>query len=445
MIALQPSWAWTPEGVVSDPIVTIDDGIILRCSTAERHLGVPVERLPGRLLVPGLVDAHSHAFQRAFRGHVQWRSGDHDDFWSWRRAMYKVASSLPPEGVQAVSELAFLELLEGGVTRVGEFHYLHHQPDGQPYADPDELARRVLAAARSVGVQITLLWVVYGRGGPGSEVVPEQRRFLSKTPDCAARAVQRLRPSLRLGESIGLAPHSVRAVPPGWWPELASFPGVVHAHVSEQPREVEQCRAETGLTPLELLAEHGVVGPRFTGVHLTHPQGSDLEIMRRSGASLAVCPSTELDLADGFLPLAAREGIALCVGSDSHASADLWSEARALELHARALSGRRCVMAPPSQRRDALAERLLTIASRGGARALGAVEPVIAEGQQADLVALDLRRPAAAGVPPLVAAAFLATPDWVERVWVRGVPRVIEGQHPSRAEIVARATPWLTA
>ncbi|TVQ89439.1 MAG: formimidoylglutamate deiminase [Deltaproteobacteria bacterium] len=443
MIHLQPSWAWTPEGVLQDPIVSIDDGFIVRCSAAERYPPVHLERLPGRLLMPGFVDAHSHAFQRAFRGWVQGRGQSHDDFWSWRRAMYGVANRLSPEGVYAVSRLAFLELVEAGVTEVGEFHYLHHQPSGQPYEDPEELSARVLEAASSVGIRITLLYVVYGRGGIGRELSPEQRRFASRDPEQALQAVERLRRRGPAQARIGLAPHSVRAIPPSWWPEFASFDGVVHVHTSEQPVEVQDCLSEVGMTPIELLAHHGLLGPSFTAVHLTHPRGRDLELMRGRSSNLAVCPSTELDLGDGFLPLEARRGIHLCVGSDSHARTDPFEEIRALELHARALGGVRNVMSPIDDGPESLAAALLRIGSAGGARALGAPAPAIAVGHAADLVAIDLRRPAALGSPPLTAAAFSATREWVDAVWVGGRQVVRDGRHEHRDAICAAAVGWL--
>ncbi len=445
MFNVQPSWALTPEGVLRDPIVTIDDGVILRCSAPTRQPDGPVERLPGRLLLPGIVDAHSHAFQRAFRGHVQWRADGHDDFWSWRQAMYATANRLSPEGVHAVSRLAFLELVEAGVTEVGEFHYLHHQPGGAPYDDPDELALRVVAAAREVGLRITLLWVLYARGGPGLPLAPEQRRFGSRSVEEGFAAVERLRARVGPLARVGLAPHSVRAIPPAWWSDLATFSGVCHAHVAEQPREVEACRAETGRSPLALLDEAGVLRPTFWAVHLTHPDPADLHRLRRSGAGVVVCPSTELDLGDGVLPLGVREGIPRAVGTDSHALADPWRELGALELHARALAGRRNVMSPPGDDPEALAGRLLRIGSSGGAAALGGSDRAIAPGAPADLVALDLRRPAAAGQPPLVAAALSATADWVDRVWVAGAPVVVGGRHPERDRFVADAAPFLGA
>lgn len=438
MQTLQPSWAWTPEGVLEDPIVTIDDGIILRCSEAPRHPLPGVERLPGRLLLPGLVNAHSHAFQRAFRGHVQWRAAGHDDFWSWRDAMYDVAARLTPESIQAISRLAFLEMAESGITEVGEFHYVHHQADGVPYDDPDELARRVIAAARSVGLRITLMRVAYHRGGPGAPLGEAQRRFRTHSVDEALTAIDRLRSGAADGVRVGLAPHSVRAVPPEWWGEFSAFRGPVHAHVAEQPREVEGCLAETGRSPLGLIAEAGLLDERFTAVHFTWPSEGDLGALVSGGARVCVCPTTELDLGDGFLPLEVRERASLCLGSDSHAMIDLWHEARTLELHGRGLAGRRNVLAPVGERHG-LAERLLRAATLEGARALGSTAGVLAAGHPADLVAVDLRRPSAAGVPPLEAAIFGAGPDHVSEVWVGGRQIIREGRHPDRERIVREA------
>lgn len=439
---LHPEWVWTEEGPRTGMSVRLVPDGIVEVAARERH---PVgEALPGRLLLPGFVNAHSHAFQRAFRGQVQWKSSDADDFWSWRDRMYAVASSLPPEGVQAVSRLAFLEMAEAGFTAVGEFHYLHRQPDGTPYADPDELAARVIAAAREVGLRIALLRVVYGAGGIGVPLQPHQERFRTDSPEEALAAVARLASTGDPLVSAGLAPHSVRAVPHAWLPELAAYDGVVHAHVSEQPGEVEACRAATGRTPLELLDGAGLVGPRFTAVHLTHPTDGELARMRSSGARIAVCPTTELDLGDGFLPLAARDGIGLCLGTDSQARIDGFAEARALELHARGLAGRRVVMANAGDRHG-LAERLLHALTTEGSRALGIAGGPVRTGGPADLVAVDLDRPAADGMPPLEAAVFAASPDWVTDVWVAGRRVVSGGRHPARDDVRRAALPWMSA
>lgn len=428
---LAPEWLWTPEGLRTGWAVEIGPtGHIVQLLAPDRQPR-DAEHLPGRLLLPAMVNAHSHAFQRAFRGQVQWRSTGDDTFWTWRDRMYGVANALSPEGVEAVSRLAFLEMAEAGFGAVGEFHYLHHQPDGTRYADPDELARRVLAAAAAVGIRICLLRVVY------QAARDDQRRFGDRSPDEALAALA------RLPGAVGLAPHSVRAVPAAWMPTLATWQGVVHAHVSEQQAENAQCHAVTGGSPLRLLASHGLVSSRFSAVHLTYPLAGDLELLLGADAGVVVCPSTELDLGDGFLPLDVRETARMSIGTDSQARIDPWAETRDLELHGRGLAGRRNVLAPPGDRHG-LAERLLNAGSRAGSRALGFDDRGIAVGAPADLVALDLRRPGALGVPPLEAAAFVATPEWVDALWVGGRPVVRGGHHPDREAIVAGARPFLT-
>lgn len=438
---IRPEWVWTSEGLRTDLCVEIRADHIVGLDRAERYPHVDVA-LPGRLMIPALVNVHSHAFQRAFRGHVQWRAAGRDDFWSWRDRMYAVANGLTPEGVEAVSRLAFLEMAESGIGWVGEFHYLHHQADGTPYADPDELARRVLAAAADVGLRITLLRVAYERNGPGQPLRPDQRRFGDRHPDQVLEAIERLSRHVGPGQDIGLAPHSVRACSAEWLAALATWRrGPVHVHVAEQPAEVEACRAEHARSPVQLLDDVGMLHDRMVAIHLTHPDNDDIERIRRRGAGVGVCPSTELDLGDGFFPLDALD-LPMSVGSDSHARIDLLSEARSIELHARACSGRRNVLAPVGAPHG-LAERLLGIATTAGRRALGADALGIAVGTPADLLALDLRRVAAAGVPPLEAAAFVATPEWVDSVWVRGTQIVSEGRHPRRDAILDAARPWL--
>ncbi|MFK7930452.1 MAG: formimidoylglutamate deiminase [Myxococcota bacterium] len=445
MRSVQPSWALTPEGVVQDPIITWDDGLIVGCSGGGRHPGVhhqgdlSVEKLPGRLLLPGLVNAHSHAFQRAIRGHVQWRDAERGDFWSWRQAMYRAANAMDPDAFEAVSRLAFLEMAESGITEVAEFHYVHHQTGGSPYDDPDELARRVIRAALDVGIRICLLRVAYHRGGPGIELAPEQARFRADSPDEVLTAIQRLGTVADPRVRVGLAPHSVRAVPPEWLPEFATFSGPIHAHVAEQPAEVAACVAETGLSPLALLARAGLVHERFGAVHLTFPSAGDVDLMASAGATAVVCPSTELDLGDGLLPVDARQRLHLAVGSDSHAMIDLFQEVRTLELHGRALAGRRHILTPDDDDHG-LAGRLLAAATADGARCLGREGGQLIPGSPADFVTLDLRRPAAAGVPPLEAAALVADSSWVDDVWVAGRLVVRGGRHPNRARIVEEAS-----
>ncbi len=295
----------------------------------------------------------------------------------------------------------------------------------------------MIDAALDVGIRIALLRVVYARNGD-QPLRPDQRRFGDRDADEPLAAIDRLS---GLGDervSIGLAPHSVRAVPADWMPTLAEFPGVVHAHVSEQPAENASCLAEHGRSPLRVLADGGLVTERFTAVHLTFPVAGDLGILDRTGATICACPITEQDLGDGFLPVEARTR-RVCVGSDSHARIDLFEEARSIELHARALAGRRNVLSPPDDRHG-LARRILRVATVDGARALGRREARLVPGAPADFVALNLDRPAAAGVPMLEAAAFVANPEWVDRVWVGGREVVSEGRHPRREEFLTRAS-----
>ena len=441
MTFLLPDWTWTPDALLAGVGVRIVDGRIAAIG-APGPDDTPV-RLPGRLLLPGLVNAHSHAFQRAFRGHVQWRRAGQSDFWTWRDAMYRTANALTPEGVAAVSRLCFLEMAEAGVTQVGEFHYLHHQPDGTPYEDPDELAQRVIGAALDVGIRITLLRVVYARNGPDQPLRPDQQRFADRSPDDPLAAVQRLRAHADPRVKVGLAPHSVRAVPAAWMPELSAHRGPTHAHVSEQPAENAACLAEHGRSPLQVLADGGLVDEHFTAVHLTVPLAGDVDILQQAGGAVCACPITEQDLGDGFLPVEARTG-RVCVGSDSQARIDLLEEARSIELHARAIEGRRNVLAPEGDRHG-LGARLLQIASTEGDRALGGNGSGIVVGAPADLMTVDLRRPAAEGVPPLEAAAFVATPEWIDGVWVGGQPVVRDGVHPERDAVLAAARPHLAA
>lgn len=351
--------------------------------------------------------------------------------------MYRAANALTPDGIEAVSRLAFLEMIEAGITHVGEFHYLHHQTDGTRYADPDELARRVIAAARSVGLRITLLRVVYGRAGAGLPANPAQRRFLDRDPEDALAAVSRLGGLDDPLVNVGLAPHSVRAVPPEWLRTLACFAGPVHAHVSEQDAENAACLAEVGLSPLQHLARSGLVNDRFTAVHLTRPMEGDLALARTARAMVCACPTTELDLGDGLLPLDARLTLSICLGSDSQAAIDPWWEARTLELHGRAQARARNVLAPMDERHG-LARRLLTEPNTVGRRSLGVTAVTIEAGAPADLVAVRLDAPSASGVPPLEAAAFTAQPSWVTDVWVAGRHVVRDGRHADR-DAVTRA------
>ncbi len=337
--------------------------------------------------LPGFANAHSHAFQRALRGTVERRDPARTDtFWTWRERMYALANGLDLQGLEAVTRACYAECLEAGYTAIGEFHYVHHRPDGGPYDDPVATARAVLRAARQVGIRVTLLWTVYARGGFDAPLSPAQARFGAPSLDAVRRALDALAGDVdgRMS-ALGLAIHSVRAVPPEWLGPLArearqrGLP--LHAHVSEQPAEVAACREATGLSPVGLLHREGVLGPGFTAVHGTWLDDEDIALLAASGATVALCPTTEGNLGDGFPRTRdlARAGVPLAVGSDSHAVIDPFAELRALEYQARAATGTRAVLTDAS---GEVAPALLRVGHDAGYAALGLPD-------DGDLVTLD--------------------------------------------------------
>jgi formimidoylglutamate deiminase len=327
--------------------------------------------------LPALASAHSHAFQRAMRGRAQRPSGAlREDFWSWRGAMYAIAERLDPDSIAAISRVAFRELAASGVRTVGEFHYVHHQPDGTPYAERTLLAERVIEAALAEGLRIALLRVAYARGGPGADLAPAQRRFVDRDVDEVLRDVDTLRARYRDHQDvrIGIAPHSVRAVPPAWLPPLAEYAQKhhlpLHMHVAEQPAEIEACIEETGMRPVELLDERGVLDERFVAVHATHLLAHEARLLGEARAFACICPTTERDLGDGLPDLSALRaaGANICVGIDSHVICDPLEEIRALENNERIRTLRRNTHAPSE---GTLAEALWREGSIVGARACG--------------------------------------------------------------------------
>ncbi|HEV8157330.1 MAG TPA: formimidoylglutamate deiminase, partial [Gaiellales bacterium] len=256
------------------------------------------------LRLPGFVNAHSHAFQRALRGRVEHvdRDHPHDDFWTWREAMYQAANAIDPDGAYEVALQLYREMVAAGYTAVGEFHYPHHQPGGEPYPDPNAMAKATAAAARDAGIEIVMLMTAYARAGQGLPPTAGQRRFCD--PDVASylTRVDALASEMR----VGLAPHSVRAVPRDWLEEITAYAAssgmVVHIHANEQRREIDESMREYGLRPIELLAEIGLLGPRATLIHATHISERELELLASSGATVCACPTTEANLGDGFLP-----------------------------------------------------------------------------------------------------------------------------------------------
>ncbi|MGB0588797.1 MAG: formimidoylglutamate deiminase [Myxococcota bacterium] len=380
------------------------------------------------MTLPGIANVHSHAFQRHLRGDVQRRDmSQADTFWTWRERMYDLALKLDLDGLEAAARLTFLECLEAGYTAVGEFHYVHHGPDGRPYSDPVATSRAMMRAARQVGIRLTLLWTAYARGGFDVPLSARQARFRASEPAEVERALDALLPEVD-GERIalGLALHSVRAVPPAWLApltEVARIRGLpIHAHVSEQPQEIAACRDATGLSPVGLLAREGVLGPDFTAVHATWLDDEDVSLLSTSGATVCLCPTTECDLGDG-VPRTAdlfEAGVPLCIGSDSHAVIDPFAELRMVEYQARAATGRRCVVVDEE---GAVAPALIQAGHTHGYRALG----LRGDG---DRVTFRDDARALQGVSDVAAAALTAGhPGLVDRVEVAGETLVISGRH----------------
>jgi formimidoylglutamate deiminase len=408
--------------------------------------GAHTVRLPGRALLPGLVNGHSHAFQRLIRGRTEYvASGrEADDFWSWREAMYRAAEALGPDDVYVASRQAFVEMALAGITTVGEFHYLHHQPDGTPYADRNTLAHAVIRAARDVGLRICLLRVGYARAGFQAPANPRQRRFIDKDVDGFITSAESLARDVRgdAAVSVGLAPHSVRAVSREWLTALAGSPArrmPVHMHVAEQPKEIEACLAEHGRRPVELLADLGLLGPGFTAVHGVHLTDAEVALLGGAKATVCACPSTERNLGDGIVPADAlvRAGARISLGSDSQATVDLLDEARQLEGHLRLARLRRAVLDPGRGGMDGLAARLLGMATVEGARSLGLSTGVLTAGAPADFFTVDLHHPSLLGASPeslLAGIVFGADKAAVREVAVAGRMVVRDGRHPLAEE-----------
>ncbi|MDF1563726.1 MAG: formimidoylglutamate deiminase [Deltaproteobacteria bacterium] len=400
------------------------------------------EHLPGWVL-PGMPDLHSHAFQRAMTGLGEVAAaGARDDFWSWREAMYRVALRIEPDELEAIAAWLQVELLEGGYTRLGEFHYLHHAPDGRPYEDPTELAGGIVAASEGTGMGLTLLPVLYLHGGFGRPALAEQRRFVFPGVEAYLGYWQALEARLRDHPEVllGAAPHSLRAVDPESLSALveALDPATLkHLHAAEQPAEVEGCQEALGARPVAWLLDHQPVDERWCLVHATWLDADETRRLAASGAVAGLCPSTEASLGDGFFPaedyLAA--GGRFGIGSDSQVGASAAGELRLLEWGARLKAGRRCLLAaglPAAEGR--VGQALWQRAVEGGARALGQGGH-LAVGRPADLVALDPDHPRLLGHDrESVLSAFLlgGGEGAVSEVLCQGRWVVHQGRHRER-------------
>ncbi|MFI1291090.1 formimidoylglutamate deiminase [Streptomyces sp. NPDC020792] len=391
--------------------------------------GVPVpppgaEVLRG-LTIPGLANAHSHAFHRALRGTVQVGAGT---FWTWREVMYATADRLTPETYHALARAVYAEMALAGITAVGEFHYVHHAPGGARYADPNAMGEALIEAAAEAGIRITLLDTCYLSAGFGQPPDTHQLRFSDGTAEAWAERCSVLKE--RDHARIGAAVHSVRAVPArelatvARWAEERRAP--LHVHLSEQTAENDACQAAHGCTPARLLADHGVLGPRTTGVHNTHLTDEDIALLGGSGTGTCMCPTTERDLADGIGPAVAlqRAGSPLSLGSDSHAVVDLLEEARAMELNERLRT---------RTRGHWTAAALLRAATADGHAALGWSDAgSLTPGARADFTTIALDSVRTAGTLPRLGAetaVFAATAADVRHTVVAGRHIVRDGAH----------------
>ena len=311
--------------------------------------------LKDRARLPGLVNAHSHAFQRVIRGRTEYRtSSDKDSFWTWREMMYSAAARLTPEDIYDASRMAFLEMALSGITAVGEFHYLHHAPDGSAYDDPNLLAKEVVRAANDVGLRIALLRVAYARSGFETEPNPRQARFIETDAEQYLKNVAELQKILAPNNEmawVGVAPHSVRAVPLAYLKEIVAFANSeklpVHMHVAEQAAEVSACIQEYGRSPVALLATEGLLSERFTAVHAIHVTPKAIRMLADAHATVCACPTTERNLGDGIVPVDGyfKDGVRVSLGTDSQVQIDLLEDARELEYHLRLQKMERAVLA----------------------------------------------------------------------------------------------------
>ena len=472
------STAWIPDLIYTGG--RFERGLALVCDRAGRIVSITPEtegighvvRLAGRAILPGLINAHSHAFQRVIRGRTERRSSSHDSFWTWREMMYHAAMRLSPEDMYDAARMAFLEMALSGITAVGEFHYIHHNLQGTPYDDPNLIAKQVISAARNVGLRIALLRVAYARSGYQMPPNERQIRFIELRAEVFLRHVEQLKKDLTArGDPaqawIGLAPHSVRAVPLDYIREVSAFADEhelpIHMHVAEQPAELSACIQEYGRTPVVLLASEGLLNKRFTAVHAIHITPEEARALMSAGASVCACPTTERNLGDGIVPadVLFKDGARIALGTDSQAQIDLLEDARELEYHLRLQKLERAVLAPSKEPNDllheagadvtpsdgngiaALATRLFDCATIHGAESIGAPGGELQVSRSADFFTVDLNDPSIAGAgldDLLPAIVFSLARTAIRDVVVGGKIIVADGHHFTEEQIIERFT-----
>jgi formiminoglutamate deiminase len=432
--------ALLPEGWGESVRLTIDGGTIARVETGqaaaagdERHA----------IAIPGLCNVHSHAFQRGMAGLAEVRGPAGDNFWTWREVMYRFLDRLTPEAVEAIAAQAYVEMLERGFTRVGEFHYLHHDPSGAPYANLPELAERIAAAASHTGIALTLLPVLYAHSNFGGKPpVPGQRRFINDV-ERFAKLIDASRKAIApLGDAIlGIAPHSLRAVTPDELKEITPLAenGPVHIHAAEQIKEVDDCIAWSKQRPVEWLLDHADVNEQWCFIHATQMTEEETQRLGASGAVAGLCPITEANLGDGIFPAVEymSAGGRFGIGTDSNVLIDAAGELRALEYAQRLKFRARNVLAPKAGASTGRA--LFDGALAGGSQALGVATFGLTVGASADLVSFDAADPTLTGRSgDAVLDSWIFAAAKVDCVWRQGTKYVESGRHRARDAVGTR-------
>ena len=439
---------WTPQAWIAgrwQPSVLLDVDAQGRWGAVAAGVTNPpahARRLAGPLL-PGLVNAHSHAFQRAFAGLSERRTSESDDFWSWRERMYRVALRITPQQMRAIAAQLYLELLRGGYTQVCEFHYLHHDLSGKPYADLATMGWAVADAAQQAGIGLTLLPVLYQRAGFAQpELRDDQRRFAGSAEMVRALA-RTVSTSGRANINAGVAVHSLRAAGRPAIRELTGLVGdedmPIHIHVAEQTAEVDDCLKATGRRPIAYLCAELAPDRRWQLVHATHTSAAEIDAVARSGAGIVICPATEGNLGDGLTDLAGwlDAGVPMAIGSDSHGVRNWPEELRWLEYGQRLVHRKRNVAALPG-RQDATAARLFDAALHAGATAAGQPAWGLVTGARADALVIDSAAPALLGIPAthqLDALVFASGEPVLHEVIVAGAVALQGGRHPDQDTI----------
>ncbi|PBB35888.1 formimidoylglutamate deiminase [Mesorhizobium sp. WSM3868] len=440
MTAIYAEQALLPGGWRGNVRIAFDGG---RISEVEAGSSAHAGDERHAIVLPGMPNLHSHAFQRGMAGLAELRGPSADSFWSWREVMYRFALSMTPDQVEAVAAQLYVEMLEAGFSRVGEFHYLHHDRDGQPYANIAEMAERIAAAAADTGIGLTLLPVFYAHSAFGGAAPNEgQRRFINDV-ERFGRLLEKTREGVRSLEQavVGLAPHSLRAATPDELNAVAAMApnGPIHIHVAEQVKEVEDCIAWSGKRPVEFLLGHAEVDRRWCLIHATHMTEAETIAMAKAGAIAGLCPITEANLGDGTFaaPSFIEHGGRFGVGSDSNVLIGLPDELRQLEYSQRLAHRARNVLARAG---GSTGRALFDAALDGGSIALGAGPSTLAVGSPAHFVSLDASHPLLAGKAgdAILDAWIFANGSKVDCVWVHGNKQVSGGRHVKREAVAGR-------